>query len=406
MNSVHRTFTMTRIIQINHLIDRMCCYFSLSTRSREKNDKTSTPLNKLIDDLKHNNANKFSVLNKHSAKQDCNSSHNHQKIIENKSNEINGDKLVLSVIDEESKFLRSNPDKYPFLADIGENFLKMLRSYDLENPHIQRFLTILKTSPYSERFNKTGNIIKLLESHSQAHLTSNDDLISNLIEISCDWINQQFHAGFPGNTKQQCFSLAGVWSIDIMGIDRDWPLFGHYWSRVSHNKYLQTFLGYFMDPYSLTKKHLDNLTAQEFVYCVYLSRSNMRIGKFPNSVPEHKCNQDGSMRNLEFTIDKMLEETILRHLGDLRLAETGIVAHALHKSRFKIHRENSTLQNDLISSMVTASGHEIVTNQSAISSILKLVTTHDFMANREQVELVMQKFRPLMSSLNHHVLIR
>jgi hypothetical protein len=219
------------------------------------------------------------------------------------------------------------------------------------------------------------------------------DLIHNLIEISCDWIDQQIQTGFPGDTKRQCFSLAYVWSIN-----RE-----KYSNIYYQNRYLQTFLAYFMDISHTQNNQLDNLTGQEFVFCVYLSGL---FRKFPNSVPDKQFNYDGTIRNLEFQLCKKLEQTILQHLGNFCLAEVGIVAHALYKSRLPIKPENSTLRNSLITFMLTVDDHEIIANQAATVNILKVLTSHDFTTTQDQIELTMQKFMPLMSSVDHFLIIR
>ena len=158
-----------------------------------------------------------------------------------------------------------------------------------------------------------------------------------------------------------------------------------------------------MDISQTQNNQFDNLTRHEFVFCVYLCGL---FHLFPNSRIGRERNYDGTIRNLEFTLNKKLERTILQHLGNLCLAEVGIVAHALYKSRLAIKPENSTLKENLITFMLTVDDHKIVTNSVATSSILKLVTTHDFTTNPDQIELMVQKFTPLLPSVDYFLMIR
>ena len=317
-----------------------------------------------------------------------------RKTIEEK--EINVAKKWKEIKRAQIVVFQSKSNMYQFAANPGKELIQCLRSHlnksNENDPNLYAFLSFADTASTTELFHKEGNIVDFISSEfgETSCKMNTSSVLHSLHRISLRLINEQILANFPDSTnKQMHFSLAFVWANSI---------FHQNYSLVKGNsyEYLKTFLQYF-----LNENVFPSLTAPEFVFCVYLAG---RIRHFPNARIGKEKNADQTERDIEFQISDILEKTIINHMPSLTFNEVGILATGLYKSRLLIQPVNQNLRDNLLLRVLTED--DVIENQMAITSILKNLTTRDFQIDIENINLLMQKFLPIMPMLNHLAVIR
>ena len=310
--------------------------------------------------------------------------------------EINRAKKSKEIWRKQMDIFQSKSNLYQFAANPGKELIQCLRSHLNESnendPNIYAFLSFADTASNTEQFHKEGNIINFISSElgETSCKMNTSSVLRSLQRISLRLIDEQILANFPDSANKQIhFSLAYVWANSS---------FYEYSSLGQGNfyEYLKTFLQYF-----LNENVFPSLTAQEFVFCVYLAG---RIRHFPNARIGKEKNVDQTERDLEFQISEVLEKTIINHLPSLTCEEVGTIALGLYKSRLLIQPVNKNLRDSLLLRVLTEDN--VIENQNAISGILKTLTTRDFQIDMENINLLMQKILPIMPMLHHYVVIR
>ena len=306
-----------------------------------------------------------------------------------KEKEINVAKKKKEMWRKEFDIFKSKSNIYPFAANPGKELIQCLRSHlnksNENDPNIYAFLSFADTASSKELFYKEGNIGNYISSEfgETSCKMSTSSVLHSLHRISLRLINEQILANFPDSTKKQThFSIAYVWASSL--------------GQGNFYEYLKTFLQYF-----LNENVFPSLTTPEFVFCVYLAGT---IRHFPNARIGKEKNADQTERDLEFQISEILEKTIINHMPSLTCKEVGILALGLYKSRLLIQPVNTNLRDSLLLRLLTEDN--VVENQDAITGILKSLTTRDFQMDIENINLLMQKFLPIMPMMNHIVVIR
>ena len=296
-----------------------------------------------------------------------------------------------TIKEQEIDVFQSNPNMYEFAANPGKELIQCLRSHlnksNENDPNIYAFLSFVDTASNIELFHKEGNIVDFISSEfgETSCKMNTSSVLHSLHRISLRLIDEQILANFPDSTnKQTLFSLAYVWAMSSLGQGKNFY------------EYPKTFLQYFLD-----ENVFPSLTAPEFVFCVYLAG---RIRHFPNARIGKEKNADQTERNIEFQISEILEKTIINHMPSLTCQEVGILANGLYTSRLLIQPENKNLRDSLLLRLLTED--DVIENQEAITPILKNLTTRDFQIDIENINLLMQKFLPIMPMLNHLAVIR
>ena len=307
-----------------------------------------------------------------------------------KEKEINVAKKKKEIGRKETDIFQSKSNMYQFAANPGKELIQCLRCHlnksNENDPNIHAFLSFVDTASNTELFHKEGHIGNFMSSEFRetSCKMNTSSVLHSLHRISLRLIDEQILANFPDSTNKQIhFSLAYVWAMSSLGQGKFY-------------EYLKTFLQYF-----LNENVFPSLTAPEFVFCVYLAG---RIRHFPNARIGKEKNCDQTERDLEFQISEILEKTIINHMSSLNCKEVGILALGLYKSRLLIQPVNANLRDSLLLHVLTED--DVIENQHAISSILKMLTTRDFQIDIENINLLMQKFLPIMPMLNHLVVIR
>ena len=284
---------------------------------------------------------------------------------------------------------QSKSNMYPFAANPGKELIQCLRSHlnksNENDPNVYAFLSFVDTASNTELFHKEGNIGNFISSEFKetSCKMNTSSVLHSLHRISLRLIDEQILANFPDSTNKQIhFSLAYVWSS--------------FRGQGNSYEYLKTFLQYF-----LNENVFPSLTAPEFVFCVYLAG---RIRRFPDARIGKEKNADQTERNIEFQISEILEKTIINHMPSLTCQEVGILANGLYTSRLLIQPENKNLRDSLLLRLLTED--DVIENQEAITPILKNLTTRDFQIDIENINLLMQKFLPIMPMLDHIAVIR
>ena len=311
-----------------------------------------------------------------------------RKTIEEK--EINVAKKWKEIKRAQIVVFQSKSNMYQFAANPGKELIQCLRSHlnksNENDPNLYAFLSFADTASTTELFHKEGNIVDFISSEfgETSCKMNTSSVLHSLHRISLRLIDEQILANFPDSTNKQIhFSLAYVWAMSSVGQGKSY-------------EYLKTFLQYF-----LNENVFPSLTAPEFVFCVYLAG---RIRHFPNARIGKEKNADQTERDLEFQISEILEKTIINHMPSLNCKEVGILAIGLYKSRLLIQPVNTNLRDSLLLRVLTEDN--VIENQHAISGILKNLTTRDFQIDIENINLLMQKFLPIMPMLNHLSVIR
>ena len=293
---------------------------------------------------------------------------------------------------KEIDIFQSKSNMYPFAANPGKEFIQCLRSHlnksNENDPNVYAFLSFVDTASNTELFHKEGNIGNFISSEFKetSCKMNTSSVLHSLHRISLRLIDEQILANFPDSTNKQIhFSLAYVW---VMSKET--------WGQGNSYEYLKTFLQYF-----LNENVFPSLTAPEFVFCVYLAG---RIRRFPDARIGKEKNADQTERNIEFQISEILEKTIINHMPSLTCQEVGILANGLYTSRLLIQPENKNLRDSLLLRLLTED--DVIENQEAITPILKNLTTRDFQIDIENINLLMQKFLPIMPMLDHIAVIR
>ena len=307
-----------------------------------------------------------------------------------KGKEINVAKKKKEMWRKAIDIFQSKSNMYQFAANPGKELIQCLRSHlnksNENDPNIYAFLSFVDTASNTELFHKEGNIGNFISSEFKetSCKMNTSSVLHSLHRISLRLIDEQILANFPDSTNKQIhFSLAYVWAMSSLGQGKSY-------------EYLKTFLQYF-----LNENVFPSLTAPEFVFCVYLAG---RIRHFPNARIGKEKNADQTERNIEFQISEILEKTIINHMPSLTFNEVGILATGLYKSRLLIQPVNQNLRDNLLLRVLTED--DVIENQMAITSILKNLTTRDFQIDIENINLLMQKFLPIMPMLNHLAVIR
>ena len=296
----------------------------------------------------------------------------------------------------------SNPERYTFVSQIGLDYMKVPQSYaityDINDPDMQNIFIITKLlSNIAEIQQK--DIGKLLFDESKVKntllgLNWKRDMLDVLSKSCCNWLNQHFQSP-DKSIKDRCFLLAHAWLNLLIGSPNKYAIF------LPYRSYISSFIGDFLD-----YKFLGNLTAQELVFCIFLAGT---LRRFPHAKVGRKKDLMGGENKeipVHFEIPGNLEAKVVRHMPEFTVDEVDVVTHAFYKSRLLIQPENIRLKNSLLNFMIEIEDSDIVHSSSAIVNVTKMLSTHDHRTNIDQIELIIQKYEPLMHTLNIHAIIR
>ena len=289
----------------------------------------------------------------------------------------------------------SQENKITFQLEDGRNFLSVIESScnNHDSTSVEKFFvsninTAIPSASYKlMKFLETGDIKKL-----SIHEKYEDKTLKEIDQICCSWFDNLVDLDFE-ETKKQAFSIASIWAQKENLSKRG----------MRKSNYLKRFMNHF-----LSNSKLNLLNSQELVFCMNL----VRLMKYYPNVEELEIdsrlgpNVEKSMKNKEYILNENLEKSILHHLPTLTISDIGIIMESLYTTRVFLGRENHKLKEGLVRVLLKLDERSIQSCGREVTHIFKVLTTRDYTIPLDQMNQIMQKYVPLMPTLNIYLLLR